>query len=121
MGATSAFHEGGDHVAVRTGKIAGSLASAGVLEAYNREWKRAIGEEVLRNVAFADVVRDFSPADWDRSIGTVRRMVDRGGTGLREALGAGFDGAKLFVEYKKRKFEYRGDRYVQIAETDYST
>ena len=120
MGATSAFHEGGDHVAVRTGKIAGSLASAGALDAYNREWKRAIGTEVLRNVAFADVVRDFSPADWDRSIGTVRRMLDRGGTGLREALGAGFDGAKLFARYKKRKFDYRSNRYVQIAESDYS-
>jgi electron-transferring-flavoprotein dehydrogenase len=120
MGATSAFHEGGDHVAVRTGKIAGSLASAGVLEAYNREWKRAIGTEVLRNVAFADVVRDFTPADWDRSIGAVRRMVDRGGTDLREAIGAGVAGAGLFARYKKRKFDYRSGRYVQIAESDYS-
>src|SRR5699024_6034413 len=44
MGATSAFHEGGDHVAVRTGKIAGSLAGADALDAYNREWKRAVGD-----------------------------------------------------------------------------
>ena len=120
MGATSAFHEGGDHVAVRTGKIAGSLAGAGALDAYNREWKRAIGTEVVRNVAFADVVRGFSPTDWDRSIGAVRRMVDRGGTGLCGAIGAGVDSAKLFGRYRKRKFDYRGDRYVQIAESEYS-
>ena len=120
MGATSAFHEGGDHVAVRTGKIAGSLASAGVLEAYNREWKRAIGTEVIRNVAFADLVRDFSPADWDRSIGTVRRMVNPGGIGLREALSAGYDGARLFARYKRCKFDYRDGGYVGIAGSDYS-
>jgi electron-transferring-flavoprotein dehydrogenase len=120
MGVTSAFHEGGDHVAVRSGKIAGSLASAGVLEAYNREWKRAIGSEVIRNVAFAEVVRDFSPTDWDRSVGAVRRMVDRGGTGPREALGAGVEGAKLLGRYRKRKFDYRGGRYVQLAESEFS-
>ncbi|PSP73217.1 NAD(P)/FAD-dependent oxidoreductase [Halobacteriales archaeon QS_3_64_16] len=120
MGVTSAFHEGGDHVAVRSGKIAGSLASAGVLEAYNREWKRAIGTEVVRNVAFADVVRDFTPTDWDRSVGAVRRMVDRGGTGPREALGAGIEGTKLLGRYRKRKFDYRGGRYVQLAESEFS-
>ncbi len=58
MGATSAFHEGGDHVAVRTGAIAGRLAANDRLERYNDAWNDAIGDEVLRNVAFADIVRD---------------------------------------------------------------
>ncbi len=35
MGTTSAFHEGGYHVAVRTGKIAGRLAATDSLEHYN--------------------------------------------------------------------------------------
>ena len=120
MGATSAFHEGGDHVAVRTGKIAGSLAGAGALGAYNREWKRAVGEEVLRNVAFADLVREFEPADWDRVFRTVNAILRRGGFHSPRALTAGFDALRLLVRYQYRKFGYRGGRYVQIAEQEYA-
>jgi electron-transferring-flavoprotein dehydrogenase len=47
-------------------------------------------------------------------------MLNRGGTGLREALGAGVDGARLLGRYRKRKFDYRGGRYVQLAESEYS-
>jgi len=63
MGATSAFHEGGDHVAVRTGKIAGTLAAQDRMDRYNDQWKSAIGDEILRNVGMAEVVHDFGPTD----------------------------------------------------------
>jgi flavin-dependent dehydrogenase len=120
MGTTSAFHEGGDHVAVRTGKIAGRLAALGALRAYNTEWKHAIGDEILRNVAFADVVRDYGPTDWDRTFGVVNRMLRTGGTGTANALAAGLSGLRLLGQYSWTKFGYRDDRYVQIREEDYA-
>jgi len=81
MGATSAFHEGGGHVAVRSGAVAGDLAAAGELDQYNREWKRAIGGEVRRNIAMADLVRDFGPGDWDRTFRVANRMLEAGAEG----------------------------------------
>jgi electron-transferring-flavoprotein dehydrogenase len=120
MGATSAFHEGGDHVAVRTGKIAGSLAGAGALSAYNYEWKRAIGREVLRNVAFADVVRGFEPADWDRTFRAVDRLLDRGRYSRLRAARAGLGGLGLLARYELTKFGYRDDGYVQIEQSEYA-
>ena len=119
MGATSAFHEGGDHVAVRTGKIAGSLAGADALGAYNREWKRTVGEEVLRNVAFADLVGEFEPRDWDRIFETVNAILRRGDFYSPRALTAGFGALALLIRYQRLKFGYRGGRYVQIAESEY--
>ena len=119
MGATSAFHEGGDHVAVRTGKVAGRLAGLGALRAYNREWKAAIGEEVLRNVAMADVVRGFGPADWDRAFAAAREMT--GGQkkpSPTRALRAGSTAVRLLARYEWTKFGYRNG-YVQISEDDY--
>ena len=124
MGATSAFHEGGGHVAVRTGAIAGELAGAGDLGRYNDAWKRAIGTEVLRNVAMAELVRDFQPADWDRAF----RLADRlqalgaeGGITLRRGLAAaGWSGVKLAAGYQWRKYRFRGGRYVQIGEDEYA-
>ncbi len=76
MGATSAFHEGGDHVAVRTGAIAGRLAANDRLERYNDAWHDAIGDEILRNVTFADMVRDWRPGDWDRAFRTANDLMD---------------------------------------------
>ncbi|MFB6156082.1 MAG: NAD(P)/FAD-dependent oxidoreductase [Haloferacaceae archaeon] len=122
MGTTSAFHEGGDHVAVRTGRIAGELAADGDLSSYNRRWKEAIGDEVLRNVAMADVVRDYGPDDWDWAFRTARKLLaSSDGYQLfdRSALGAGFSGAKLLGTYKRAKFRYRKSRYVQITEDEY--
>ncbi|MFC7154439.1 NAD(P)/FAD-dependent oxidoreductase [Halomarina halobia] len=121
MGATSAFHEGGDHVAVRTGKIAGRLAALGALRAYNSEWKAAIGDEVLRSVALAELVRGYGPADWDRTLRTAGNIVERGeGFGLRNSVAAGTAGAKLFARYQRVKRRYRDGRYVQIREGDYA-
>ncbi|WP_336003078.1 NAD(P)/FAD-dependent oxidoreductase [Halorientalis halophila] len=119
MGATSAFHEGGDHVAVRTGKIAGRLAGQGRLDKYNRQWKRAIGEEVRRNVALADMVRGWEPADWDNTFRLVDGMMDRGSYSPSQALTAGLNGIKLVGEYKLRKLSLGSGRYVQLRQDDY--
>ncbi len=66
-GFTSAFHEGGDHVAVYTGALAGELIGADdrSLRAFNPTWKRRFGYEIYPNVAFAELVEGFSPADFD--------------------------------------------------------
>jgi electron-transferring-flavoprotein dehydrogenase len=123
MGATSAFHEGGDHVAMRTGTIAGDLAAVNDLDRYNDAWQNAIGEEILRNVSFADVVRDFTPAQWDTTFGVVNRMLaareERGPLITARTAATGWTGLKLFVAYKHRKWRYRNGRYAQIRATDY--
>lgn len=119
MGTTSAFHEGGDHVAVRTGKIAGSLAAVGALSAYNREWKRAIGSEIRRNVAMADVVGGFEPADWDDAFRSIGRMLDNGYYNQRRAPLSGTTGLSILARYQQAKFGYRNDGYVQLNESEY--
>jgi electron-transferring-flavoprotein dehydrogenase len=121
MGTTSAFHEGGYHVAVRSGKIAGELAATGELQRYNDAWKRAIGTELIRNVAFADLVADYQPADWDRTFSIARRMLggeDDDGL-LTRRLSAGPGAIKLLLQYKWRKRSLKKDGYVQITENDY--
>ncbi|GAB3669674.1 NAD(P)/FAD-dependent oxidoreductase [Halopiger thermotolerans] len=121
MGTTSAFHEGGYHVAVRTGKIAGRLAGTDSLEHYNDIWKRAIGDEILRNVTFADIVEDYQPDDWDRAFDVINQMQGTNGTDslFSRTYSAGFDATKLLASYKKRKFHYRDGRYVQLSEDEY--
>ena len=122
MGSTSAFHEGGDHTAVRTGAIAGELAAAGDLTPYNDRWKDAIGDEVLRNVAMADVVHDYHPDDWDWAFSTARRLLDDGGGySILKAknVRAGVGAARLVLSYKRAKFAARNGRYVQIPESSY--
>jgi electron-transferring-flavoprotein dehydrogenase len=120
MGATSAFHEGGDHVAVRTGTIAGELAAAGQLERYNDAWKDATESEMLRNVAFADLVRDYDPATWDRAFATVNEMQSVDGSLWRQALAAGTLGLETVARYKWLKFQYRDGGYVQLPEREYT-
>ncbi len=72
-GFTSAFHEGGDHVAVYTGALAGELIGDGTrsLEEFNTEWKRRYGYEIFPNVAFAEVVKSFGPRDYDRTFSSL--------------------------------------------------
>jgi electron-transferring-flavoprotein dehydrogenase len=124
MGATSAFHEGGGHVAVRSGAVAGRLAAAGDLHRYNEAWQRAIGTEVRRNVAMADLVRGFGPADWDRTFRVANRMLEAGAEGgitlLRGSRAGGFTGLKLAVEYQWHKFRYRDGRVAQLRESEYA-
>ena len=121
MGTTSAFHEGGDHVAVRTGAIAGELAAGGDLSAYNDRWKDAIGDELLRNVTFADLCREYGPGDWDRTFATVREMLTAKGPTLftPSALKSGFAGAKVYYSYKKRKRQFKRNGYVQLTADEY--
>jgi electron-transferring-flavoprotein dehydrogenase len=123
MGTTSAFHEGGDHVAHRTGKLAGGLAAEERLDDYNDAWHDAIGEEIKRNVAMADVVGEYGPADWDKTIRVTRQMIAASDSGkiisksnARSAAG----GLRLYSQYKRAKFRYRKRRYAQIRESDYT-
>jgi electron-transferring-flavoprotein dehydrogenase len=123
MGATSAFHEGGDHTAVRTGAIAGELAASGDLSPYNDRWKDAIGDEVLRNVAMADVVHDYDPDDWDWAFSTARKLMENSeGYGLFDTsnVRAGFGAARLVTSYKRTKFSFRNGKYVQLTESEYT-
>jgi electron-transferring-flavoprotein dehydrogenase len=121
MGTTSAFHEGGDHCAMRTGKLAGKLAAEGRLEEYNDAWKAAIGDELRRNVSMADVVRDNHPSDWDETFEAARKLGAEEGIGNVFSLsgGAGLTGAKLAGAYKFRKWRLRGGRYTQLRESAY--
>ncbi|SFR61229.1 NAD(P)/FAD-dependent oxidoreductase [Halogeometricum limi] len=117
MGVTSAFHEGGDHVAVRTGAIAGELAADGDLSPYNDRWKDAIGDEVRRNVALSDVVRDYGPDDWDKAFSVARKLMEAssGDTLFKmNNVTAGLTAARLVATYKKTKYGLRGDRFVQL-------
>ena len=124
MGTTSAFHEGGYHVAARTGWIAGELAAAGELTRYNGAWKRAIGDEIRRNVSFAKLVEDYGPADWDRAFRIARRMTASDGRYgddrlIRRRFSAGATALGLLARYRWTKYGNRNDRYTQLHEDDY--
>lgn len=125
MGATSAFHEGGGHLAIRTGKIAGTLAATGELHRYNHEWKQALGDEIRRNAAMADLVRGYTPQDWDRAFRVANQFKQAGldsGIGiLRGTSAAGWAGLRLAFGYQRRKYRYRKDRFIQIAADEYLT
>ncbi|MDL5361423.1 NAD(P)/FAD-dependent oxidoreductase [Halalkalicoccus sp. NIPERK01] len=122
MGTTSAFHEGGYHVAVRSGRLAGRLAAIGDLESYNDTWKGRIGEEIRRNVSMAELVKEYTPADWDRTFRIADRMLaGSGGYDMfRRKFGAGLGATRLLLAYRKARFGFRGDRYVQFRESEYA-
>ena len=119
MGSTSAFHEGGDHVAVRTGALAGELAANDRLLAYNGRWKKAIGDEILRNATFADLVRDWKPDDWDRVFAATRQMQSKGGYDWLGALRSGPTALRIVADYKWTKRGFAGGKYVQIRQDEY--
>ena len=121
MGTTSAFHEGGDHVAVRTGAIAGELAAKGELHRYNDTWREAIGDELLRNVSLAEMAEGYGPGDWDTVFGAGRKMLASGNSAemLSQKFGAGLTGLGLIGRYKLVKYRNRS-AYVQLTADEYS-
>jgi electron-transferring-flavoprotein dehydrogenase len=119
MGGTSAFHEGGDHVAVRTGKLAGELAATGRLDRYNDAWKDALDDEFLRNVTMADIVADYGPADWDRAFGSADSLINHGHYSLFTVIKSGLGGMKLLWQYRRTKGRFADGAYVQFSEDEY--
>jgi len=121
MGTTSAFHEGGDHVAVRTGATAGELAATGQLHRYNDAWREAIGGELLRNVSLAEMAEGYGPDDWDAVFGAGSRMLAAGGGSemFSQKFSAGLTGLGLLGRYKLIKYRNRS-RYVQLTAEEYS-
>jgi electron-transferring-flavoprotein dehydrogenase len=120
MGGTSAFHEGGDHVAVRTGKLAGELAATGDLRRYNDAWQEALGDEFLRNVTMADLVGDYRPDDWDRVFAAADTMVNRGEYSWWSVFRSGFTGVRLVGQYNRAKRRFADSEYVQFRENEYA-
>ena len=120
MGATSAFHEGGDHVAVRTGRIAGRLAAEDELARYNDAWQEAIGDEVLRNVTLAEIVEPYGPDDWDRGFAAADTMLNRGEYSLWSLLRSGLTGVRMVRTYRKTKARFADGNYVQLRESEYA-
>ncbi len=118
MGGTSAFHEGGDHIAVRTGKIAGELAATGDLHEYNQTWQRALDLELSRNVAVADLVRGYGPGDWDTAFSTAN--IAAGNSRFRALLKSGLSGVKLLWGYRRALGRYENGGYVQFQESEYA-
>ena len=125
MGTTSAFHEGGYHVAVRSGKIAGKLAATDDIRiGTNDEWKDAIGEELLRNIAFADIVKECGPDDWDKAFSMVNKLLNDDGTGIGGEEWENSSGVRRETPWpstRRTKFGYRDPgTYVQVAEDEYT-
>jgi electron-transferring-flavoprotein dehydrogenase len=119
MGGTSAFHEGGDHVAVRTGKLAGKFAATDSLDRYNAAWRDALEDEFLRNVSMADIVHDYGPADWDWAFGTADTLLNRGDYSWLSILKSGISGYRMVRQYKSTKSKFRNGGYVQFSENEY--
>ncbi|WP_340101690.1 NAD(P)/FAD-dependent oxidoreductase [Salinibaculum salinum] len=119
MGGTSAFHEGGDHVAVRTGKLAGELAATDRLDQYNAAWQDALEDEFLRNVSLADIVHDYGPDDWDWAFGTAERLLNHGEYSWWTILTSGLSGYRMVRMYRSTKSKFRNGGYVQFDEDEY--
>jgi len=111
MGATSAFHEGGYHVAMATGKAAGRVIAEERVADYNDEWRAACGDELSRNVALARLARGYTPDDWDALVGHAKAALEGGWlTRLRHAP------AILVLQ---RRYSKARDGYVAVREDDY--
>ena len=122
MGATSPFHEGGDHVAMRSGTLAGRLAGEGRLVGYNDAWKAAIGDEIAMNVAVAEIVTEYAPADWDHAFAVGREMgYEEDAFDYRKlASRTGLAALKFLLAYGSLRWRLRGGRYVQLREDEYA-
>ena len=121
MGATSAFHEGGYYLAMRTGSIAGRLAGLGELNAYNESWQQAVGTDVRLNSAVADMVEGYGPADWDRAFRVAREMgYERHAFRYHKlATPTGLAALGFLARYGFRWWRCRGNRVVGLREREY--
>jgi len=118
MGGTSAFHEGGDHIAVRTGKIAGELAATESLGEYNQSWQRALDLELSRNVTVAELVDGYGPSDWDQAFQIANIVA--GNSKLKALLKSGVPGLRLLWNYRRALGQYDDGGYVQFREREYA-
>lgn len=119
MGGTSAFHEGGDHVAIKTGKLAGELAATGQLGRYNDAWQEALDGEFLRNITMADLVEGFGPEEWNEAFAAADTMVNGGHYTVTSILKSGLTGIRLFWQYRQTKRSLLDGNYVQLREDEY--
>ena len=127
MGTTSPFHEGGDHVAIRTGELAGRLAAQGRLEAYNDAWKAAIGDEVLKNSILAAMAQGFEPHDWDRTFRTINRLDEKlsrlrpmGPRDIEWIRTAGRGGLRMVTSFAWHRRRLADGGYVKLHEDKYT-
>jgi len=111
-GFTSAFHEGGDHVAVYTGTLAGRLIGdeARSLEEFNTEWRRQYGYEIYPNVAFAELVKNFGPEDYDR---TFRSLVGENAPGTPSEL---VYALKLSYQFGRQRLTFGEDIRLSLKQ-----
>jgi electron-transferring-flavoprotein dehydrogenase len=84
-------------------------------------WKNTVGDELLRNITFADIVADYGPDEWDETFQMTNRLLSDGSDGslIKGRLSGGISGMKLLAKYKKTKRSLRKNGYVQVREDDY--
>jgi electron-transferring-flavoprotein dehydrogenase len=71
----------------------------------------------------ADIVREYEPDDWDWAFKTAQSLLDDSvlyNVFNIDNLIARIGAARLLTRYKRTKFHYRNDRYVQIRESEYA-
>ncbi len=121
MGATSAFHEGGYYLAMRTGAIAGRLAGVDRLDRYNEAWRAAIGGDVRLSIAVSDMVEGYTPPDWDRAFRIGRQMGYEHHAIRHHKLltQTGVAAAGFLARFAAHRWRLRGRRFVKLRESAY--
>jgi len=120
MGGTSPFHEGGYHIAVATGKIAGRLAAADSLERYNEEWQTGmLGAELYRNASAANLNREYGPEDWDRTFSAADALIGDDRSVLR-ALKTSPEAARIALSHLRSKLRFKRGNYALLEESEYA-
>ena len=120
MGGTSPFHEGGYHIAVATGKIAGRLAARGELERYNQEWQSGmLAAELYRNASAANLNRNYGPEDWNRTFSAADALIgdDRS---VRRVLKTSPEAARIVLSHLRSKLRFERGDYVLFEESEYA-
>ena len=121
MGATSAFHEGGYYLAMRTGTIAGRLAGTERLDRYNKAWRDAVGVDMRQSIAVSDMVEGYAPADWDRAFRIGKQMGYEHHAFRYHKLPTrtGMAAFGFLARFAAQRWRLRGGRFVQLRESAY--